>query len=83
MVSRRLPGQPFGDASGLELQPEEVLVIIAETLGTFWLLGAGTGVLQVFCLGSVGNYQWKLPPPLVGLGGYLPFPMLGGQPWWG
>ena len=37
MVSRRLPGQPFGDASGLELQPEEVLVIIAETLGTFWL----------------------------------------------
>ena len=30
---------------------------------------------------------WKLsmetPPPLVGLGGYLPFPMLGGQPWWG
>ena len=80
MVSRRLPGQPFGDASGLELQPEEVLVIIAETLGTFWLLGAGTGVLQVFCLGSVGNYQWKLSPRL---GGYLPFPMLGGQPWWG
>ena len=33
LVSRRLPGQPFGDASGLELQPEEVLVIIAETLG--------------------------------------------------
>ena len=69
MVSRRLPGQPFGDASGLELQPEEVLVIIAETLGTFWLLGAGTGVLQVFCLGSVGNYQWKLPPPPRGFGG--------------
>ena len=79
MVSRRLPGQPFGDASGLELQPEEVLVIIAETLGTFWLLGAGTGVLHVFCLGSVGNYQWKLP----WVWGYLPFPMLGGQPWWG
>ena len=68
MVSRRLPGQPFGDASGLELQPEEVLVIIAETLGTFWLLGAGTGVLQVFCLRSVGNYQWKLTPPR-GFGG--------------
>ena len=81
MVSRRLPGQPFGDASGLELQPEEVLVIIAETLGTFWLLGAGTGVLQVFCLGSFGNYQRKLPPPPSWVWGDIyPFPCWEGNP---